>query len=300
VGEEVYYQAYFRTKRGGVGIEYDTARYELLACLGPRATLRNEWPGRFRVAFDWGGSATDLLRLSGRLGYTQAVLRVRSTPWDGAEPDFAMAERWPVGRITYKGRDLELAELWVADEDERLARSPHVAGFEFESAPGDDVSGPRLNRRLSPLDARLVANICGLPDGARVLDPFAGLGAIARAALERGLRCWVSDVDPDLTPGLRERFAGRAILADARCLPFPSECVDGVLAEPPYHRRDRSAVVESLPELARVTRRGGVAVLLVADWMKGHVADGEGWRCEAALPVRRHGIECTALVWRRT
>lgn len=297
--EEPCYQAYFRTRRGGVGIDYRTARHELLACLGPSAYLTNEWPGRHRVALAWLADEASLTALATRLGYTQAVLRVISTPWSGREPGYRMAARWPVGRIVYKGRDLQLTEVWVADEEDRLDRSPHRAGFAFASAPGDDVSGPRLNRRLSPLDAKLVANLAGLPDGSRVLDPFAGLGTIGRAAMERGLDAWVSDIDPDLTPGLRERFPERFALADAGRLPFNDEWFDAILGEPPYHRRDRAAVMASLPELARVVRPGGVAVLLIADWMRLDMQPGDAWTEELRLPVHRHGIECAALIWRR-
>lgn len=299
MGEERYYQAYLRTQRGGVGIAYATARRELLACLGPEMTLLHEWPGRHRVAFAWAGNVARLTMLARRLGYTQAVISVDSTPWAGEEPCYRMAARWPVGRITYKGRSLRLAELWVADEEDRLGRSPHRAGFAFESAPQEDVAGPRLHRRLSPLDAKLMANLSGLSDGMRVLDPFAGLGAVGRAAMERGLDSWVADVDPELVPGLRARFPARFVLADARWLPFADAEFDGILTEPPYHRRDRAAVVESVPELARVVRREGVAVLLVADWMRGDMAPCVAWREEGAFAVRRHGIHCSALIWRR-
>jgi len=127
-----------------------------------------------------------------------------------------------------------------------------------------------------------VANLAGLSDGSRVLDPFAGLGAIGRAAMERDLDVWVSDIDPD---------AGR--------LPFSDGWFDGILGEPPYHRRDRAAVVASLPELARVVRPGGVAVLLIADWMRRDMQPGDAWTEELRLPVHRHGIECSTLIWRR-
>jgi hypothetical protein len=297
--EERFYQAYFRTRRGGVGIDYRTARHELLTCLGPSAHLTNEWPGRHRLALSWLGDESSLVAMVTRLGYTQAVLRAISTPWSGREPDCRMAVRWPVGRIVYRGRDLQLTEVWVADEEDRLDRSPHRAGFAFASAPEDDVSGPRLHRRLSPLDAKLVANLAGLSDGSRVLDPFAGLGAIGRAAMERDLDVWVSDIDPDLTPGLRERFPARFALADAGRLPFSDGWFDGILGEPPYHRRDRAAVVASLPELARVVRPGGVAVLLIADWMRRDMQPGDAWTEELRLPVHRHGIECSTLIWRR-
>lgn len=295
-----YYQAYFRTQRGGLGIAYETARFELLACIGRRAVLLNEWPGRYRVAFSWHGDEADLVALAPRLGYTHALLQVLATPWSGLRADYRMVGRWPVGRIIDRGRDLRLSELWVADEEGRIARSPHCAPFAFESAPGDDTKGPRLNRRLSPLDARLIANLCGLPDGSRVLDPYAGLGAVGLAARERSLDCWVTEIDPDLTPGLRRRFPGRFALGDSRSLPFGDTVFDGVLTEPPYHRSDRAAVTESLPEIARVTRPSGVAVLLIADWMHSAVQPHpRHWREEAVLSVRRHGINCLALIWRR-
>ncbi len=294
-----YYQAYFRTERGGVGLPYATSRYELLAALGPRCALRREWPGRFRVSFDWSGPEEDLLRLAPRLGYTQAVLSVDPTPASGREPDFTMGPRWPTGRIRERGFDLELRELWTQDEALRLDASPHRDVFEFDLNGAATVGGPRRGRRLSPLDARMIANVSGLCDGARVLDPFAGLGGVARAASERSLNALASDRDAVLLPGLRRRLPGAVLLADARALPFADAEFDGVLTEPPYHRADREDLAASIPELARVVRPGGVLVLLVADFLRRIASPPDNCVEERVLEAPRHGIRCLALVWRR-
>ncbi len=294
-----YYQAYFRTERGGVGLPYSTSRHEFLAALGPRCSLRREWPGRFRVAFDWDGPEDELARLVPRLGYTQAVLSVDPTPASGRDPDFRMGSRWPVGRLRERGFDLDLREFWVSDEGLRLDASPHRDAFEFDLDAGATTGGPRRGRRLSPLDARMIVNVSGLPDGARVLAPFAGLGGVARAAAERGLLVVGSDWDTVLLPGLRQRLPGGVLLADARSLPFADGEFDGLLTEPPYHRADRDALADAVPELARVVRSGGVLVLLVADFLRRVVAPPACGEEEHALWVPRHGIRCLALVWRR-
>jgi hypothetical protein len=291
------YHAYFRTRRGGAGLLYETCRYELLAALGPRCLLEREWPGRHRCTFTWLGAEEDLLRLCPRLGYTRAVLRETVTP-HVAEPDFRMAERWPVGRMRLGETDRLLEELWLADEEERLALSPHLRAFHFEGDAEAVVGGPRRGRRLSPLDARALANMTGLPDGAVVLDPFAGLGTIPLACAARGLRAVASDVEPALLPGLSELGLPLITLADAGALPFADGSFDGVVTEPPYHRYDREAVLRAVPEMLRVTRRGGVLVLLVADYLTEVLAIPSGCREEATLPVPRSGLPCTALVWR--
>ena len=188
------------------------------------ARLTNEWPPPPTRSF-LVGDESPLIAMVTRLGYTQAVLRAISTPWSGREPDYRMAVRWPVGRIVYKGRDLQLTEVWVADEEDRLDRSPHRAGFAFASAPGDDVSGPRLHRRLSPLDAKLVANLAGLSDGRGCLTLRPARRDRTRAERIRclGLR---HRPRPHARPAgaLPARFA----LADAGRLPFSDGWFDGI------------------------------------------------------------------------
>lgn len=295
----IVYQAYFRTQRGGTGLAYDTCRYELLAALGTRALLDREWPGRHRCTLEWLGAEDDLTRLGPRLGYTQAIVRMRIEPASGLPSDYEMRARWPVGRMREGTCDHHLEEVWVADEEERLASSPHRREFRFGGDAEATVGGPRRGRRLSPLDARALANMTGLPDGSRVLDPFAGLGTIPLACEARGLRTTALDCEPALLTGLRELPLTAALLGDATSLPFDDGSFDGIASEPPYHRYDRQAVEGSLPELARVTRWGGVLVLLIADYLRGACAPPAGCREEAALPVQRHRLACTALVWRK-
>ncbi len=292
------YQAYFRTQRGGAGLAYETCLYELLAALGPRALLEREWPGRYRCTFEWLGDEADLARLAPRLGYTRAILRMRVEPASGLPSAYTMRARWPVGRMREGDHDHHLEELWVADEEERLAASPHRVAFRFGTDEEPTVGGPRRGRRLSPLDARALANLTGLADGASVLDPFAGLGTIPLACEAHGLRATALDVEPALLVGLRALPLRGCLLGDATRLPFGDGSFDGIATEPPYHRYDRAAVVAALPELIRVTRRGGPLVFLIADYLRDAFTPPPACREEAALAVRRHRLDCTALVWR--
>lgn len=293
----IHYQAYLRTQRGGTGLPYATALAELLAVLGPQARLLDELPARRRCAFAWGGDEDSLALLGARLGYTQALLRVRVEP-HAAPEEFTMRARWPVGRMRSGSNDHILSELWVADEPERLEASPHRRSFRFRE--GESLGGPRRGRRLSPLDARALANLAGVPDGSRVLDPFAGLATIPLACRARGLEAWASDQDEALMPGLAALLPGRSLLASAESLPFADESFAAIVTEPPYHRYDRDGWLHSLPELARVTRLGGAILQLVAEHMREGLRPPDGCREEAAWEVPRHGLACRALLWRKT
>ena len=54
---------------------------------------------------------------------------------------------------------------------------------------------------IHPFPARMAPELAGrslvtVPDGGLVLDPMCGSGTVARAAVEKGLRCVGTDVDP--------------------------------------------------------------------------------------------------------
>jgi hypothetical protein len=272
---DTYHQLYLRTSRGGRGIDPRAARDEVSAVFGPASVkLDDEVRGsRLRAAFFI--DDTEVQRLAPRLGYCEAVVRVSVHP--RVERDLSRRRgRVPTGWWREDGRDLFFEPLWVASATE--LRAPATA--------------PSQRRRLSLLDARFVANLCRLFDGALVVDPFAGLGGLTRALRARGLRTLAFDVDAGL---------GHAV-ADARALPLACASVCGVVSEPPYRRHERAAVVAAVAEMARVVRRGGSVTLLVASTM---LADLEPAFAAAGLfvrtrhPVVRHGLAALCVVLER-
>jgi len=301
----ICHQVYFRTARGGLGIPYRNCIDEFAAVFGDRARVLDERTALFRAVVALQIDESEAARLARRLGYTLGLVRVTRHPLQGRVSERHMRHRWPVGWLREGDFELLFEEVFVADEGARLAESPHAFSFPYVDEPSGDVRpvrGRRVNRRLSPLDARFVASISGLQDGARVLDPFAGLCVLADALRRRALRVTVGDADRCLRVGLAERAGGRAIIAHAQRLPFADASFDGIVTEPPYHPDDRAAVVASVPEMARVLVPGGRVVLLVADFMLealGPACRAAGMREVSRHSVPRHGLLSVCLTLER-
>lgn len=301
---ECFHQVYFRTSKGGLGVEYDNARAEFAAVFAPsEVRILRDRPSRCRLSVELRITEEALAARAVRLGYTLGIVRVTRHPVEGRAPGGTpqMRGRWPTGWLREGNSELLFEPVFVASEAQRMAESPHV--FAFPQTRNGRVlaasRGHRVNRRLSPLDARFVANICGLPDGARVLDPFAGLCVLADALARRGLRTTVADADPGLRIGLEQHHPGSAVIADARALPYAHGAFDGIVTEPPYHPADQPAVVDSMAELSRVVVPGGRLALFIADFMLPDlefVWSTLGLREWSRYPVRRHGIHSVCVV----
>jgi len=299
-----FHQVYFRTSKGGVGVEYGNARAEFAAVFAPdEVHILRDRPSRCRLSAELLVSEEDVGRRAERLGYTLGIVRVTRHPVEGRAPGGTpkMRGRWPVGWLREGDSELLFEPVWTASEEQRMAESPHV--FSFPQARNGQVlassKGHRVNRRLSPLDARFIANICGLSDGAHVLDPFAGLCVLADALARRGLRAVAADADPGLRIGLAEHHPGAAVVADARALPYGDGAFEGIVTEPPYHPTDQPAVVDSMGELARVVLPGGRLALFVADFMLPDLEPAWaalGLREVSRYAVRRHGIHSVCVV----
>jgi len=299
---ERYHQVYFRTSKGGVGVGYNNALAEFRAVFGAtETTILKELPGRARIVVQLGVDEARMAALAGRLGYTLGIVRLTRHPLAGRAERLRMDGRWPIGWLREGDSELLFEPVFAASEEERLAASPHRLEFPqiVDDGPERSVRGRRVNRRLSPLDARFSANVCGLEDGTRVLDPFSGLCVLADALVRRDLRVLVGDIDSSLRPGMAARHPGGAAILDATKLPFADGALDGVVTEPPYHPADRHAVIAAIPELARVTRPGGRVALLVAEHMLPEVEPV--WRRpslaeEARYTIQRHGLRSTLVV----
>ncbi|HXW84769.1 MAG TPA: methyltransferase domain-containing protein [Candidatus Binataceae bacterium] len=196
------------------------------------------------------------------LGYVESVHLV--TDRDEAHGAAVEVTRW-------RGREVALVPLYHEPEQSFRERAPDRRKFLLECADGvvRPITGYRggsealEHRALPVVDARLLVNLAAR-EGERLLDPFAGAGAVIIAARERGISAVSLDFDRALRFGLRE-FASCHVIGDARALPFADRSFDAVASEPPYHQSALQTVLLSITEAARVVRLGGRIALLAAE-----------------------------------
>ncbi|MGH2654101.1 MAG: class I SAM-dependent methyltransferase [Actinomycetota bacterium] len=130
---------------------------------------------------------------------------------------------------------------------------------ELWSHPGVRILvGDQLHPGGSELTDRAL-DLLAVPFGERILDLGCGPGGTAARAAARGHRVVALDRSLSLAAEARTTSGQGALAADAECLPFPSRCMDGAVAE---------CVISALPdkdaairEVARVLRPGGRFVL---------------------------------------
>jgi len=276
------HQAYFRTSRGRAGIDPAHARLELEAVFGAALTVR-EVQQPFRLAVDIALAPEEIARLGARLGYCLGITSVRPAR-DGETARPKGPEPWAQEVVRIAGTAYRLTPVAVP-----------------AAPPTGRAKGTHRRRNLSVLDARFIANVSGLRDGGRVLDPFAGAGTLADALRARDLEVTASDLDGAAVSRLQST-GHRAFIADASRLPFKTGEFDGVVTEPPYRAYEREAVLASVAELARVTRTGGVLTLFVTTEMVPALraaAAGATLVEELALDLRRDRLEVTLLRFRR-
>lgn len=122
-----------------------------------------------------------------------------------------------------------------------------------------------------------------LPKGARLaVDVAGGTGIVAAALMSARLRVVVSDTSQGMLRLAGERMPGRAVRADARCLPLADTSVDAVITLWLLHLLDTPSVESTVREAARVLRPGG-RYLTTVDKSAAHgcaaaytVTDGRG------------------------
>ncbi len=157
----------------------------------------------------------------------------------------------------------------------------------------DLVSPPdrRVRATAEAVRAAIFERIAPAIDGARVLDLFAGTGALGLEALSRGAR----DADfvetrPSSLHALRANIAALRVRRRTRvfkrdALPFAASldagAYDIAFADPPYRSR-------MLDRLVETWRRRGFATLLVAEHAADHVLPPGGEQ-------RRHGDTAVTL-----
>ncbi|MFA4849017.1 MAG: methyltransferase domain-containing protein [Methanoregula sp.] len=124
---------------------------------------------------------------------------------------------------------------------------------------------------MMPRMARTLANIAGVQNGYRVLDPFCGTGGILIEAELLGATPIGSDFDPLMVKGSRQNVMQSSLmLADATCLPFQDHSIDSVVTDLPYgqsvciKKADTmdNLYADALDEIGRVLKRGRRAVVV--------------------------------------
>ena len=238
-------------------------------------------------------SSDQIVALAKRLGYTHGILKAYEEPYLGEELRAKNTARWVVGSIRIKDRKLQLTEIYRQDERERLENSPNQRSFLIEKdGEVKEAKGYRRKRAVSPNDAKFIANIAELNGDETVIDPFAGTGGLLIECLSRGIKIFASDIDPVIRPGLAELTDKRCTLADARNLPFRDNLFDVIITEPPFGRKNRQDVMDSLPELCRIIKIDGKIVLLIAQDMYENIKSymiGNGFVMIYDFILRRHG-----------
>jgi SAM-dependent methyltransferase len=300
------YLVYFRTHRGGCGIEFDAALTEfLLVARGLPIADLEPFEARMRLGFRVPETRQQsLVEVMPLLGYSEALVRLDREPGAGrgrVANAGLRRKRWLVGEQRMGDDIVRFAELWSADEEARQQLAPHRRRFRFMYPEGVRVGrGSRGGRRLSSCDAKLLVNLSQTAAGERLLDPFAGIGGIVLEAARRGITVLCGDIEEALRIGLAQASGGRAAIWDARALPLPGECVDAIVTEPPYAARRRAAVAAAMGEITRCLRPGGRLVALMSRALSRAVlpaVDEHGLRLEHDFPVRRQGFVARAACW---
>lgn len=289
------YQVFFRTSRGGRGVEYEMAKAEFFSVFAHQhVDVIKEFPARMRMDIAIQGLSAE--EISGRaelLGYTQGILNVYEELYLNEELNYTHTARWVVGWIRKDDKKLLLTEVYRQDEAKLEEGYPDKRIFLIEKdGQVKAAKGQRRRRGLSSTDVKFIVNIAQLSGHEVILDPFAGLGGILRECIARGFKVFASELDTLLRPGLAQVTSNRCAIADARRLPFRDRLFHAIITEPPFNPRYRQSVLDAMPELLRVVKQDGKIVLLIAQDMHKQIMDfmnGTGFQLVRDFTLRRHG-----------
>lgn len=289
------YQVFFRTSRGGRGIEYETAKAEFFSVFDHQnIDIIKEFPGRLRMDIAIRGlSIEEVSSRAELLGFTQGILNVHEEPYMNAELSYQNTARWVIGWIRKGDKKLLLEEIYRQNEAKLEEGNPDKRIFLIEKdGQVKAAKGQRRRRGLSSTDVKFILNVAQLQGHEVILDPFAGLGGILIECIARGFKVFASELDTLLRPGLAQVTGNRCVIADARKLPFRDRLFNAIITEPPFNPRYRQSVLDAMPELLRVVRQDGKIVLLIAKDMHKQVMDcmsGTGFELKRDFTLRRHG-----------
>ncbi|MGB9598174.1 MAG: TRM11 family SAM-dependent methyltransferase [Candidatus Poribacteria bacterium] len=290
-----YYQVFFRTKSGGRGVDYNTAKAEFLSVYRKYTIqILLDLPAKMRFHVVIPDISSDQVAdLAKRLGYTYGILKVKEEPYLGGELYAKNTARWVVGTIRIGDKKLHLMEIYRQNEKERLENSPNQRTFLIEKdGIIKEAKGYRRKRAVAPNDAKFIINVSELNENEIIIDPFAGTGGLLIECLSRRIKAFASDIDPVVRPGLAKLTDNRFTIADAQNLPFKNNIFDAVITEPPFGSKHRQNVLNSLPEICRIIKQDGKIVLLIAQDMYDSIKDymvENGFSIKYDFTLRRHG-----------
>jgi SAM-dependent methyltransferase len=176
-------------------------------------------------------------------------------------------------RSTWKGNYYRLEELYKEDAKKMRKKDPDQREFilldlntgEEKRVSGYRGSGEELTKRALPVsDSRLLLNITYPKKGDKFLDPFAGAGGIVIEAVDRGLKVSSSDIDPILTPGLKN-FGADHYVSSIEKLPFQNNYFDVIATEIPFSKKVTELVVKGMEEMKRVLRDDGRISIMTSE-----------------------------------
>lgn len=290
-----YYQVFFRTKKGGRGIDYETAKSEFLSLFRKhKIEFIRELPFKMRMHIEIDDLSDDeVVKLAENLGYTYGILHAHEEPYLGEELVAENTARWVVGSIRIDDKKLQLKEIYRQDKEILLASAPHERVFIVDKDGEIRLAkGHRRKRGVSPSDAKFILNISELDGDEMILDPFGGIGGLLLESKSRGFKIFASDIDPVVRPGLAYVTDNHCAIADARNLPFKDSLFDAIITEPPFHTRYRQNVIDSLSELCRVIKPTGKIVLFIAQDMSNAIISymlESNFRIIKDFAIRRNG-----------
>jgi len=290
-----YYQVFFRTKKGGKGIDYETAKAEFLSVFRKyHLELIRELPFKMRIHVRIADiSDGEVAEIAENLGYIYGILHAHEEPYLEENLEARNTARWVVGWIRLGDRKLHLSEIYRQDKNSLIDSAPHKREFLVDK-DGEirTAKGHRRKRGVSPNDAKFILNVSELDGNEIILDPFAGIGGLLLECRKRGFKFFASDIDSVVRPGLAQVSDNRCVLADAQHLPYKDDHFDIIITEPPFSRKYRQDVIKSLSELLRVTNSKGKIVMLIAQDMYDEIVSemlNSGIRLTKEFEIRRHG-----------
>lgn len=224
-------------------------------------------------------------------------------------PDFMISSRkepWlsavEVAKKELATKNLEILVV-IGRDKTYIGRTISVYNpFEFEKRDMGKFGRELLDEVgiMQPKLARILVNLSGTKQGETLLDPFCGSGTILCEAMLCGINALGTDINAKCVEAAakniektRETYElkaeGRAILGDARKIPFSDNQIDGIATEPYLGKllwktpaalsveksikELRKLYSEALSEMRRVIKQEGKIVFItpVFDTRKGYI-----------------------------
>ena len=152
---------------------------------------------------------------------------------------------------------------------------------------------------LDWLTSRILVNLARVVEGSRILEPFAGSGAVAYEAVMLGAYVVGLDIDHGLLKLYTDNvpILGDAVHADSRTPPL-RHYFDSAVGDAPYGRMSRSEatphrVFQSvLDRLFELVKKGGYIALALPNYFEAHGAE------EVCAMDVHGGLRRVVAVWR--